>query len=765
MDFFQIALVILLGLAVSDLIVGVSNDAVNFLNSSFGSRVASRHVIMIVASLGMLAGVTFSSGMMEVARKGIFHPQFFTMPELIVLFLAVMFTDILLLDLYNTYGLPTSTTVSIVFELLGAAVAVSLLKLATTGRSLSEVLNYINTGKALTIIFGILLSVGVAFFAGAIVQFFSRLLFTFDYEKRLRRWGGLWGGAALATITYFILIKGAKGASFITPETLVWIQEHTGLILVSSFAVSAVLMQILLLATRVNILKIVVLMGTFALAMAFAANDLVNFIGVPLAGLSAYKVANATTDPLTATMEALAGPVRSNTLFLLTAGVIMVVTLWVSRKSRTVSRTELTLGRQEEGFERFESTGLSRSIVRLVSAVLENTGRLFPPSLRRWATRRFDRSRFRPTPAADGTTPSFDLVRAGVNLMVASALISLATSFKLPLSTTYVTFMVSMGSSLSDQAWGRDSAVYRVSGVLTVIGGWFFTAMMAFTVSSIFAAAMFIGYGPAAAGIALLAAFLIYRTHHVHRRREADEQSLEVFNLRKITDWAAATAVTVDHMGTFLREVRRVLNQGFDGLFEQNRQTLKAAREGQRRVQLWSNIIAANIFKVFRLSRWEEVERTQRYAPTISSLQEISESVRDIVVRAHLHVANNHSGLLVEQIAELDQIRSALVEILDHTSRSLRSKEEPDKKTIATCNRELRKLVNEFDQNQIMRIQANRSKTRLSILFYSLVWDSLKIAEQTTYLFEVFNESLRIEETLEERFPARPQTAPAPEPG
>ena len=763
MDFFQIAIVILLGLAVSDLIVGVSNDAVNFLNSSFGSRVAPRHVIMIVASLGMLAGVTFSSGMMEVARKGIFHPQFFTMPELIVLFLAVMFTDILLLDLYNTYGLPTSTTVSIVFELLGAAVAVSMLKLATTGRSLSEVLTYINTGKALTIIFGILLSVVVAFFAGAVAQFFSRLLFTFDYHKRLRRWGGLWGGAALATITYFILIKGAKGASFISAETVGWIQEHTGLILVSSFAVSAVLLQIVLLATRFNILKIVVLMGTFALAMAFAANDLVNFIGVPLAGLSSYKLANATADPLSATMEALAEPVRSNTGFLLIAGVIMVVTLWLSRKSRTVSRTELTLGRQEEGFERFESTGLSRSIVRLVAAVLENTGKLFPPVLRRWARHRFDRSNFRPAPESDGTTPSFDLVRAGVNLMVASALISLATSFKLPLSTTYVTFMVSMGSSLSDQAWGRDSAVYRVSGVLTVIGGWFFTAMMAFTVSSIFATVIFFGHGPAAGGIAVLAAFLIYRTHHVHRKREADVQSLEVFNLRKIKDWAAATAVTVDHMGSFLREVRRVLNQGFDGLFQQNRQTLKAAREGQRRVQLWSNIIAANIFKVFRLSRWEEVERTQRYAPTISSLQEISESVRDIVVRAHLHVANNHSGLLVEQIAELDQIRASLVEILDHTSRALMSKEEPDKKTIATCNRELRKLVNEFDQNQIMRIQANRSKTRLSILFYSLVWDSLKIAEQTTYLFEVFNESLRIDEPLEERFPAPTQSVSAPD--
>lgn len=763
MEFFVIAIVILFALAISDLIVGVSNDAVNFLNSSLGSRVAPRHVIMVIASLGMLAGVTFSSGMMEVARKGIFNPQFFTMPELMVLFLAVMFTDILLLDLYNTYGLPTSTTVSIVFELLGAAVAVSLLKLATAGNSLGDVLTYINTAKALTIIFGILISVVIAFFSGAIVQYASRLLFTFDYEKRLRRWGGLWGGAALAIITYFILIKGAKGASFLAPETVTWIQTHTKLIFFGAFAVSAVFLQLLLLLTRFNILRIVVLAGTFALAMAFAANDLVNFIGVPLAGFSSFKVATATSSPLTATMEALAGPVRSNTVFLLMAGVIMVATLWLSRKSRTVSRTELSLGRQEEGFERFESTGLSRSIVRLMSAIFESASRLFPATVRRWANRRFDRSTARPTPATDGTTPSFDLVRAGVNLMVASALISLATSFKLPLSTTYVTFMVSMGSSLSDQAWGRDSAVYRVAGVLTVIGGWFFTAMMAFSVSSVFAAIIYFGRGPAVAGIAVLTALLIYRTHRVHRKREAEVQSVEVFNLRKIKDFTAASRVTVDHMGTFLREVRRVLNQSFDGVFEQNRQSLKAAREGQRRVQLWSNIIAANIFKVFRLSKWEDVERTQRYAATISSLQEISESLRDIVVRSDLHVGNNHSGLLVEQIAELDQIRSALVEILDHTSRALRIKEPPDQKAIANANRALRLLVNEFDQNQIMRIQANRSKTRLSILFYSLVWDSLKIAEQTTRLFEIFDESIRVDvPETELEIPAQP--VPAPEP-
>ncbi len=763
MEFFVIAIVILFVLAVSDLVVGVSNDAVNFLNSSVGSRVAPRHIIMIVASLGMLAGVTFSSGMMEVARKGIFHPQFFTMPELMVLFLAVMFTDILLLDLYNTYGLPTSTTVSIVFELLGAAVAVSMLKIVTAGGSLAEIVTYINTGKALAIIFGILVSVVVAFFSGAVVQFVSRMIFTFDYRRRLRRWGGLWGGAALATITYFILIKGAKGASFLAPETVSWIQTHTGFIFASAFAVSALVLQLLVLLTRVDILKIIVLVGTFALAMAFAANDLVNFIGVPLAGFAAYTVAGAQADPMTATMEALREPVRSNTVFLLMAGAIMVATLWVSKKARSVTRTEVSLGRQDEGFERFESTGLSRSIVRLVAAVLENAGRLFPARLRRWAGQRFDRSEIRPAPGADGKVPSFDLIRAGVNLMVASALISFATSLKLPLSTTYVTFMVAMGTSLSDQAWGRDSAVYRVAGVLAVIGGWFFTAMMAFTVSSVFAAIIFFGGGAAVAGIAVLTVLLIYRTHRVHRKREAEIQSVEVFNLRKIKDFTAASRVTVDHMGTFLREVRRVLNQSFDGLFEQNRQALKAAREGQRRVQLWSNIIAANIFKVFRLSTWEDVERTQRYAATISSLQEISESLRDIVVRSDLHVGNNHSGLLTEQIAELDQIRSALVEILDHTSRALRIKEPPDQVMIANGNRALRLLVNEFDQNQIMRIQANRSKTRLSILFYSLVWDSLKIAEQTTRLFEIFDESIRVDvPETELEVPAQP--VPAPEP-
>jgi Na+/phosphate symporter len=340
--------------------------------------------------------------------------------------------------------------------------------------------------------------------------------------------------------------------------------------------------------------------------------------------------------------------------------------------------------------------------------------------------------------------PAFDLIRASVNLMVAAALISLATSLKLPLSTTYVTFMVAMGTSLSDQAWGRDSAVYRVSGVLTVIGGWFFTAMMAFTVSFTFAIAIFYGRGLAVAILLGLAIFLIFRTHKVHRRREQVEESVEVFNLRKIRDADAATQITFEHTGSLLREVEDVLNLGFTGLFEQDRHVLRRAREGQRRIQRWSNIIAANIFKVFRLLQWQEVELTQRYAQTISSLQEISESLRDIVVRAKKHVDNNHSGLLDVQIKELEQVRRLLVEVLGRTAKALSSKECSDCDDIAEKNRELRMLVNELDQHQIERIQDNASKTRLSILYYSLMWDSLKIAEQTAYLRAVLQEWLTV---------------------
>ncbi|MDX9817429.1 MAG: inorganic phosphate transporter, partial [Desulfococcus multivorans] len=536
MELYLFALIVLFAIAVADLIVGVSNDAVNFLNSSVGSRVAPRTTIMIIASLGILAGVTFSSGMMEVARKGIFHPQYFLMPELITIFIAVMITDILLLDLFNTFGMPTSTTVSIVFELLGAAIAVSIFKISQNGQALLSLGDYINTGKALAIISGILLSVGIAFVCGVAAQFTTRLIFTFDFAPRLRRYGGLWGGMALSMITYFILIKGAKGASFMTADAVAWINTHTWTILGAGFIFFTILFQVVILTTRINILKPIVLAGTFALAMAFAANDLVNFIGVPLAGFHAFTLAKATAAPLTTPMAALQAKVHTSTLFLLGAGAIMVVTLWLSRKARTVTQTEIRLGRQEEGLERFDSSHLSRVMVRMVTGLFEGGRKLCPIAVRRWMRDRLDAEDYLPAPGYDGKTPEFDLLRASVNLMVASALISWATSMKLPLSTTYVTFMVAMGTSLADQAWGLESAVYRVTGVLAVIGGWFFTALMAFTVSLVFAFALAYLDGIALVGLLALVAFIIFRNFKIHATREKADREIQRLDLKRVTD-------------------------------------------------------------------------------------------------------------------------------------------------------------------------------------------------------------------------------------
>ncbi len=742
MELYLFAVIFLILLAIIDLVVGVSNDAVNFLNSSIGSRVAPRYIIMIIASLGILAGVTFSSGMMEVARKGIFHPEFFTMPEIMVIFLAVMLTDILLLDLFNTFGLPTSTTVSIVFELLGAAVAVSIIKINMTGSSLFSLVNYINTGKALAIIAGILLSIVVAFFFGALIQFISRLIFTFDYHRRLRRYGALWGGVAMAMITYFISIKGAKGASFMTEDMAGWIMANTWLILLGSFLFFTIIFQLLMIISNINIFKPIVLIGTFALAMAFAANDLVNFIGVPLAGLNAYQIAQTFVNPLTLLMKPLEGPVRTETYLLLIAGLIMVITLWVSRKARTVTKTEIDLGRQDEGVERFESTPFSRILVRMGSSLFEGIKGLFPKRVHQTVSRRIDPAFYEASPALSGSkVPSFDLLRASVNLMVASAVISFATSLKLPLSTTYVTFMVAMGSSLSDQAWGRESAVFRITGVLTVIGGWFFTAFMAFTLSLLLASAIYYFELWAIILIAAGSVFIIWRNHHIHKNRLEADAAPEVYNLKKIKDPIYAVNTSFEHSGIFLKLVNETLDKCLKGLFTEDRQVLKEARNDTKKVQRWANIIIANIFKTLRLLNRMDLKTTKKYANIISSLQEIAESHRDSILKGYLHVENHHKGLLAVQMEELQQLHRCVAEILERTSQTLLKKEVIDQQSIDDSNNKLKRLVQKFDNNQIKRIQDDSSKTRLSILFYGIMWDMRKIVDSTLNLLKIFKES------------------------
>jgi phosphate/sulfate permease len=746
MEVYLIGVVILATLAMSDLVVGVSNDAVNFLNSAVGSKVAPRYIIMIIASLGMLAGVTFSRGMMEVARKGIFHPKYFSMPELMVIFLAVMLTDVLLLDFYNTFGLPTSTTVSIVFELLGAAVAVSLIKISQSTENFGSLVKYINTANALAIISGILLSVVIAFLCGTVIQFLSRLLFTFDFRKRLRRWGAIWGGLGLSVIIYFILIKGAKGSTFITPASLAWIKANTGLILLFSFLACAFILQLFIFFTKINILKPLVLFGTFALAMAFAANDLVNFIGVPLAGLNAYKVAQTTADPLITPMSALQEAAPSDALLLLLAGVIMAVTLWVSRKARTVTATEINLGRQDEGVERFGSSALGRTVVRMMTSLGEGIHKIIPRAVFRKLDGRFDSRKSSRAVSPDGETSSFDLVRASVNLIVASALISLGTSLKLPLSTTYVTFMVAMGSSFSDRAWGRDSAVYRVTGVFTVIGGWFLTALMAFSVSALFAFTVFYLRAPAVIAILGLSIFIILRSHRVHKKREKEASDFEVFNLKKVKDGRYAITTTFEHVGIFLQEVARVVNCAYEGLATENRQQLRTARKDSKRIQVWGNIIVANIFKTLRLLHKEDPGYTQKYAYTVNVVQEIAECQRDAIRRAYDHVQNNHKLLLPVQLDELNQIKDVLTDLLRRTANAMMKKNVDEFKTIVGKEQELKELEKIFDKNQVGRIQDESSKTRLSILFYGFIRDSNLIAEQTVNLMRVFEESFHLDD-------------------
>jgi len=721
---------ILILFAVFDLVVGVTNDAANFLNSSIGSKAAPFFIIMIIASLGIMAGVTFSGGMMEVARKGIFHPQFFTMPELLTIFLAVMITDIFLLDLFNTHGLPTSTTVSIVFEILGAAVALSIVKIMAQTDSTMALWDYINTAKAMAIVGGILFSIILAFFSGAFMQFLTRLIFTFEYEKQLKRYGALWGGVALTAITFFILIKGAKGATFMDDQTVAMIKNNSMAIMAVIFFASAFLLQILISFFKVNILKPIILMGTFALAMAFAANDLVNFIGVPLAGLHALMNAVSSSDPMNITMGALSKKVQSQTYMMLIAGLIMVITLWVSKKARTVRETEIGLGQQDEGTEKFESIWLSRKIVNMFDSLSEVVKGMTPENIRRNIADRFAQ------PAVNkdiiqSEKPSFDLIRASVNLMVASAVVSFATSLKLPLSTTYVTFMVAMGTSFSDQAWGRESAVYRVTGVLTVIGGWFMTAFIAFIISFIFANMLAYFKVPGFIAVIAFVAFMVLKNLKKHKEKEKDKKEIQIYTLHNVNETKKSIEQTFDHLAFFLKDLRESFDTIFFALFEEDLITLRNMRMRSNHVQKSTNIIIANIFKVLRVQSKEDQKISYSYYKIIRRLQKLSDGFRDTAIRSSMHVSNRHKGLLEKQLFELMEIKKVFLKIIQLVETAFREKKIGDFKEAEKQFKQLRKLVDDFNGNQIARIRDDSSKTRLSILFYAISGNCVMMANRT----------------------------------
>ncbi len=722
METYLFVVIVLLIIAAVDLMVGVANDAVNFLSSAVGARAGSLKLILVIAAAGVFFGVTFSSGMMEIARKGVIHPEYFQIAELMAIFFAVMITDVILLDVFNTFGLPTSTTVSIVSELFGAGVALSLIKITQEGQDFGSIIEYINTSKILAIYTGILLSIVVAFIVGAIVQFFSRLLFTFDYKSRIKKYGAVWASFALTMISYFILIKGAKGASFITDETTEWINANTWLILGGSFVFWTLLLHLWIQFTKINILKFVVLAGTFALAMAFAANDLVNFIGVPLAALSTYNIALGSTDPLTATMEALKQPVQANTLILLAAGTIMVVTLFLSRKARSVTKTTLLLGRQDEGYERFESLPASRAIVRMVLFVSDFIKSLLPESVRRKISERLDVSKYQPEAVKKGEDPaSFDLVRAGVNLMVAAALISFGTSLKLPLSTTYVTFIVAMATALPDKAWGRESAVFRVSGVLTVVGGWIFTALIASSVGFAVAYAVYYGGLPVVIGFIILASFSLYRANKIYKQRTERQLQEE---LMQMDIYETPDLLIKDIFGKIsgaIMKMNKLFNDNFSGLFKYNLNDIIRVNKESKKMLHNVDISIQEILNLLRITQTGDLDFGHKYGQIFGSMHDMALSIENISSQCRIFIDNNHKPFIEDEKEELLDLVGQANKIYKATGKSLNSLEFCDAADLAQLEKELSVKMQKYLKKQIKRVSKYSKNNKRSILFINLL--------------------------------------------
>jgi phosphate/sulfate permease len=737
--FYLLIVIVLFALAISDLIVGVSNDAVNFLNSAVGAKAGKLFLIMVIASAGVVIGATFSSGLMEVARKGIFHPEMFIFGEIMVIFLAVMLTDIILLDFFNTIGLPTSTTVSIVFELLGSAVAVSIIKISANHHTLLDLGNYINTDKALAIIAGILLSVFIAFIVGAIVQYLTRLLFTFKFKKTLKYFGSIWGGLAISAITYFMLIKGAKGASFIPEDAAYWINSHKGTIVLWSFGAWVILLQAGKWLFNLDIPRLIVLVGTFALAMAFAGNDLVNFIGVPLAGLSSYQeyLQQGTDDFM---MTALGEPVRSNTLLLLLAGIIMIITLWTSKKARKVVSTTVDLSRQGEGEERFGSSVFSRAIVTAAISVNNTINKLIPVSVQEKIERRFQNPET-DTTLIDTEKPAFDMMRAAVNLVIASILIAFGTSLKLPLSTTYVTFMVAMGTSLADRAWGRESAVYRITGVFTVIGGWFMTALTAFLVAGIFATILYFGNIYALIGLVLVALFFVIRTHFFFKKQEGikKEKALiekhdEILDSNKIKERSDnAVADIISMIPVSFREV-------VEGLWKENKGQLKKNLKKVKALDKKTRYLKDDIHYTIENLTDDSITTGHFYVRTLDFLRELAVCLKFISEPSYDHINNHHKGITESQYEDLLKLSDAFTAYYNTLSEKYSKGDIEGILKVRETSRSLLELNEKLRKSQIERIREHLVNTKNSLLYLNLLAEAKNLVLYTNNLINIQRE-------------------------
>ncbi len=738
-DIYTYMLVALAFLAIADLVVGVSNDAVNFLNSAIGSKAVSFKTVMIIASLGVAVGALTSGGMMEVARKGIFNPGEFMFDEIMIIFMAVMITDILLLDFFNTLGLPTSTTVSIVFELLGASVCIALIKIyADSDLSILDLGNYINNEKAIEIILGILLSVVVAFSVGAIIQLFSRLLLTFNFEEKPKIYAAIFSGFAVTSIMYFILIKGIKNASFMDTSTKALISANPLLLLGSGFIIFTLVSLILVTFFKTNIYKIIIIVGTFALAVAFAGNDLVNFIGVPIAALDAHaNFIISGVSPSDFRMSSLAKAIPAQPLLLLLAGLIMVLTLWFSSKAKAVVKTSVDLSRQDSGEERFEPNTLSRSLVRGTIILSKGINSILPNTFKRFMDERFEKAKQTKTIKPEDL-PAFDLVRASVNLMVASVLISIATSMKLPLSTTYVTFMVAMGTSLADRAWGSESAVYRVAGVLNVIGGWFFTALSAFTAAAIMALILHYGRGYALASLLTLAVVMLSKNYLNHRKKNKLQKKENKLEKAESSSTQGVIVEGAENIANVVKRGNTIYTSAINGLATHNLKLLKKNKKNIDKLSKEIESLRNNVFYFIKNLKEPSVTASNFHINILSHLHDLAESLEYISSISYKHVNNNHKKLKFTQIKELKEIDAVLEQLFKDAKEAFESESFEKIAFVLNKKQEVFNLLTEKILKQVERTRTEESSPKNTSLYFSLLLETKDLLKATMTLLEEY---------------------------
>ena len=727
-------------LAVIDLIVGVSNDAVNFLKSAIGAKVARFRTILIIASIGVFVGASMSNGMMDIARHGIFQPQMVSFNDLLCIFLAVMVTDVVLLDVFNTLGMPTSTTVSMVFELLGGTFILSLIKILSDSTGMLTFADLLNTDKALSVILAIFLSVAVAFIFGTIVQWLSRLIFTFNYKSNLTWKIGIFGGIAVTSILYFALLNGLKGTTFMTPEFHAWIDENTGAFILICFLASTVLMQVLHWC-KVNVFKIVILLGTFALALAFAGNDLVNFVGVPLAAYSAYQdyAANGAGQADTFMMSSLNESAQTPFYFLVGAGIVMVYALATSKKAQNVVKTSVDLSRQDEGEEMFGSSRVARSIVRGANNLGDFISKYTPRPVLRWVDSRFNKDE---AILADGA--AFDLVRASVNLVLSGLLIAIGTSFTLPLSTTYVTFIVAMGASLADRAWTRESAVFRITGVLNVIGGWFLTAGIAFTACAVVTIAMYYGGAVVMALFVFAAVFILIKSNFSSKDKDEVDYQEQLFkNMMATKDKAECWNLLRKHVSVtqqnMLDFVWKTYEDVVNGFVDEDLKTLRrAVKHIDAEKSLRKKLRQRELIGMRRIDKQLSLEKNTWFHLAANSGEQMLYCLKRMSEPCKEHVDNNFNPLSRECIEEILPMKKKIVDLM----RSERIIEDQDYDHIDALLAEeeaYKQKLSELRKAQEDRIQMDISQgLKVSLVYLNLLQETQEMLSGLRHYLRAF---------------------------